>query len=64
MDASGLHIKNGGFDISNNAGTKVFNADTAGNLSITASMNAASGKIGKFTLNEDVYKRQTLFRWF
>ncbi|MCR0424267.1 hypothetical protein MKA34_03575, partial [[Clostridium] innocuum] len=36
MDASGLHIKSGGFDISNNAGTKVFSADTAGNLSITA----------------------------
>ncbi|WP_373143859.1 hypothetical protein [[Clostridium] innocuum] len=52
MDASGLHIKNGGFDISNNAGTKVFSADTAGNLSITAAINAASGKIGKFTLND------------
>lgn len=52
MDASGLHIKNGGFDISNNAGTKVLSADTAGNLSITASINAASGKIGKFTLND------------
>ncbi len=52
MDASGLHIKNGGFDISNNAGTKVFTADSAGNLSITASINAASGKIGKFTLND------------
>lgn len=52
MDASGLHIKNGGFDISNNAGTKMFSADTAGNLSITAAINAASGKIGKFTLND------------
>ena len=52
MDASGLHIKSGGFDISNNAGTKVFSADTAGNLSITAAINAASGKIGKFTLND------------
>lgn len=52
MDASGLHIKNGGFDISNNAGTKVFAADSNGNLSITAAINAASGKIGKFTLND------------
>lgn len=52
MDASGLHIKNGGFDISNNAGTKVFAADVNGNLSITAAINAASGKIGKFTLND------------
>ncbi len=52
MDASGLHIKNGGFDISNNAGTKVFTADANGNLSITAAINAASGKIGKFTLND------------
>lgn len=52
MDASGLHIKNGGFDISNNAGTKVLSADAAGNLSITASINAASGKIGKFVLND------------
>lgn len=52
MDASGLHIKNGGFDISNNAGSKVFTADANGNLSITAAINAASGKIGKFTLND------------
>ena len=63
MDASGLHIKNGGFDISNNAGTKVFNADTAGNLSITASMNAASGKIGKFTLNDGlIYEGQSTYK--
>lgn len=53
MDASGLHIKNGGFDISNNAGSKVFTADTAGNLSITASINAASGKFGKWTINSN-----------
>lgn len=53
MDASGLHIKNGGFDISNNAGTKVLSADTAGNLSITASINAASGKFGKWTINSN-----------
>ena len=63
MDASGLHIKNGGFDISNNAGTKVFSADTAGNLSITASINAASGKIGKFTLNDGlIYEGQSTYK--
>lgn len=63
MDASGLHIKNGGFDISNNAGTKVFTADTAGNLSITASINAASGKIGKFTLNDGlIYEGQSTYK--
>ena len=53
MDASGLHIKNGGFDISNNAGTKVFTADANGNLSITAAINAASGKFGKWTINSN-----------
>ena len=63
MDASGLHIKNGGFDISNSAGTKVFSADTAGNLSITASINAASGKIGKFTLNDGlIYEGQSTYK--
>lgn len=63
MDASGLHIKNGGFDISNNAGTKVFSADTAGNLSITAAINAASGKIGKFTLNDGlIYEGQSTYK--
>lgn len=53
MDASGLHIKNGGFDISNNAGAKVFAADANGNLSITAAINAASGKFGKWTINSN-----------
>lgn len=53
MDVSGLHIKNGGFDISNNAGTKVFTADANGNLSITAAINAASGKFGKWTINSN-----------
>lgn len=46
MDKNGLHIKGGGFDISNNAGTKVLSSDTSGNLSITGAINATSGKIG------------------
>ena len=46
MDKNGLHIKGGGLDISNNAGTKVLSADTSGNLSITGAINATSGKIG------------------
>jgi hypothetical protein len=63
MDAAGLHIKNGGFDISNNAGTKVFTADANGNLSITAAINAASGKIGKFTLNDGLmYEGQSTYK--
>lgn len=63
MDASGLHIKNGGFDISNNAGTKLFTADANGNLSITAAINAASGKIGKFTLNDGLmYEGQSTYK--
>ncbi|MFR3293779.1 MAG: hypothetical protein ACLTQJ_11685 [[Clostridium] innocuum] len=53
MDASGLHIKNGGFDISNNAGTKVFSADTAGNLSITAAINATSGSFGRWSIKSN-----------
>ena len=43
MDKNGLHIKGGGFDISNNAGTKVLSSDTNGNLSITGAINATSG---------------------
>lgn len=56
MDKNGLHIKGGGIDISNNAGTKVFYADTSGNLVIknltatngtfSGTINATSGKIG------------------
>lgn len=63
MDSSGLHIKNGGFDISNNSGTKVLSADSNGNLVITASINAASGKIGKFTLNDGLmYEGQSTYQ--
>lgn len=51
MDKNGLHIKGGGIDISNNAGTKVFYADTNGNLVLSASITAASGKIGGFTID-------------
>ena len=51
MDKNGLHIKGGGIDISNNAGTKVFYADTSGNLVLSASITAASGKIGGFTID-------------
>ena len=43
MDKNGLHIKGGGLDISNNAGTKVLSSDTSGNLSITGAINATSG---------------------
>ena len=60
MDKNGLHIKGGGIDISNNAGTKVFYADTSGNLVIknltatngtfSGTINATSGKIGGWTI--------------
>lgn len=60
MDKNGLHIKGGGIDISNNAGTKVFYADTNGNLvinNLTANngifngeINATSGIIGGWTI--------------
>ena len=61
MDKNGLHIKGGGIDISNNAGTKVFYADTNGNLvinNLTANngifngkINATSGTIGGWTID-------------
>lgn len=60
MDKNGLHIKGGGIDISNNAGTKVFYADTNGNLvinNLTANngifngkINATSGTIGGWSI--------------
>ena len=60
MDKNGLHIKGGGIDISNNAGTKVFYADTNGNLvinNLTANngifngqIDATSGTIGGWTI--------------
>lgn len=51
MDKNGLHIKGGGFDIANNAGTKVLSADSSGNLTMTGTINATSGKIGNFSLD-------------
>lgn len=63
MDKNGLHIKGGGIDISNNAGTKVFYADTSGNLVIknltatngnfSGTINATSGIIGGWTIQKD-----------
>lgn len=63
MDKNGLHIKGGGIDISNNAGTKVFYADTSGNLVIknltatngtfSGKINATSGKIGGWTIENN-----------
>lgn len=63
MDKNGLHIKGGGIDISNNAGTKVFYADTNGNLVIknltatngtfSGTINATSGKIGGWTIENN-----------
>lgn len=63
MDKNGLHIKGGGIDISNNAGTKVFYADTSGNLVIknltatngtfSGTINATSGKIGGWTIENN-----------
>ena len=63
MDKNGLHIKGGGIDISNNAGTKVFYADTSGNLVIknltatngtfSGKINATSGAIGGWTIENN-----------
>lgn len=46
MDKNGLHIKGGGLDISNNAGTKVLSADTSGNLVIVGDITAVNGAFG------------------
>lgn len=43
LDKTGVHISGGGLDISNNSGTKVLYADTAGNLTI-ANLTAVNGK--------------------
>lgn len=47
IDKYGLHAKGGGFDITNNAGTKVFYADGNGNLNIVGTIGAGS------TINTD-----------
>lgn len=54
MDKNGLHIKGGGIDISNNAGTKVFYADTNGNLvikNLTATNGTFTGTITGSTIS-------------
>ncbi len=53
FDASGLHIKNGGFEIRNKDNTRVLYADTNGNLTLNGKVNATSGTIGGFTIEEN-----------
>lgn len=74
MDKNGLHIKGGGIDISNNAGTKVFYADTNGNLiinNLTANngifngeINANSGTIGGWQISPSGIFAETDFYAF
>lgn len=63
MDKNGLHIKGGGIDIINNAGTKVFYADSSGNLIINnltanngtfnGTVTTKKGTIGSLSISED-----------
>ena len=53
IDVDGVHISGGGLDIKNNSGTKVFYADTNGNLTLTAKITASGGKIGGFTIDSN-----------
>lgn len=53
MDKLGLHVQGGGIDISNNAGQKVFYADTDGNLVMKGEIDAGSGEIGGWEITDN-----------
>lgn len=53
MDKLGLHVEGGGIDISNNAGQKVFYADTDGNLVMKGEIDAGSGEIGGWEITDN-----------
>lgn len=63
MDKNGLHVKGGGIDIINNAGSKVFYADGSGNLVINnltanngvfnGTITTKKGTIGSLSISED-----------
>lgn len=44
LDKDGVHISGGGLDVSNNAGTQVFYADTDGNLVLKGTIYATNGE--------------------
>lgn len=48
MDKNGLLIKNGALTIQNNAGTKIFYADTAGNITFTGRLQPSDYQIKLF----------------
>lgn len=50
IDVDGVHISGGGLDISNNSGTKVFYADSNGNLTLNGTIQASGGSIANWTI--------------
>ena len=51
LDKDGVHISNGGLDVSNNNGEKVLYADTSGNLTLKGTITATSGSIGGWNIS-------------
>lgn len=50
IDSSGVHISGNGLDISNNSGTKVFYADSNGNLTLNGTIQADGGSIAHWAI--------------
>lgn len=66
LDKNGVHISGGGLDILNNAGTKVFYADTSGNLvirNLTAENGTFSGTVEASNILSSEIKSGTIGGW-
>ncbi|MCR0390487.1 tail fiber domain-containing protein [[Clostridium] innocuum] len=50
INSGGLRVNNGALSIYNNAGSRVLYGDTNGNLTMTGTITATSGKIGGFDI--------------
>lgn len=50
INSEGLRVNNGALSIYNNAGSRVLYGDTNGNLTMTGTVTATSGKIGGFDI--------------
>lgn len=50
INSGGLRVNNGALSIYNNAGSRVLYGDTNGNLTMTGTVTATSGKIGGFDI--------------
>lgn len=59
LDKNGVHISNGGLDVSNNNGEKVLYADTSGNLTLKGTITATSGSIGGWNISSGGITKDT-----